>query len=202
MATEIPRKGIILLISGPAGSGKTTLCEKLIEEFDEIRRIVTATTRKPRKSETHGTDYYFLKESEFLKKMEEDAFYECARVHGRHYGTLKSEVHRQLESGYDVILNIDVQGAASFRKKAQADEFLADRLITVFIQPESLDVIRGRLLDRESDSNEEIERRLLSAKIEMEVADEFHYILPTSTREHDYRIISSIYLSEKHKVNL
>ncbi len=196
----IPRKGIILLISGPAGSGKTTLCDRLLENYDDLKRIVTATTRTPREGEVEGEDYYFLSDRDFLEKIENEEFYECALIHGRHYGTLKSEVHRQLESGHDIILNIDVQGAASFRKNAKEDNFLKERLITVFIYPESLNIIRERLRSRQQDSEEEIERRILTAKIELSQWRDYHYVLPTTTREKDFEIISSIYLAEKNKV--
>ena len=197
---SIPRKGIILIVCGPAGSGKTTLCDQLLEEFENLKRIITATTRQPREGEVHGRDFYFLEVPEFLKKIEAGDFYEHALVHGRHYGTLKSEVHRQLEAGFDIVLNIDVQGAASFRKLAEAEPTLASRLTTIFIQPESIEVLKERLAHRGSESDEEIERRMKSALMEMATARDWHYVIPTSTREHDYRLISSIYLAEKHKM--
>lgn len=190
----------MLLICGPAGSGKTTLCDRLLEEFAELKRIITATTRQPREGEIQGKDYYFFSEPEFLKKIEAGEFYEHALVHGRHYGTLKSEVHRVLDSGNDIILNIDVQGAASFRKIAEKEPLLASRLTTVFIQPESLDVIQERLHHRASDSEEEIQKRLKTARTELETAMDYHYVLPTSSKDNDYRLISSIYLAEKHRV--
>jgi guanylate kinase len=197
---SIPRKGIVLIVCGPAGSGKTTLCDRLLGEFSDLRRIITATTRQPRKGEVHGNDYYFFSESEFLEKIDASAFYEHALVHERHYGTLKSEVHRNLDSGHDIVLNIDVQGAASFRKIAEAEALLASRLVTIFIQPESIEVLLERLRHRASDSDEEIEKRLKTARTELKTAMDYHYVLPTSSKDHDYRIISSIYLAEKHRV--
>lgn len=197
---SIPRKGIVLIVCGPAGSGKTTLCDQLLEEFTDLKRIITATTRQPREGEVHGKDFYFLEVPEFLQKIEAGDFYEHALVHGRHYGTLKSEVHRQLQAGYDIVLNIDVQGAASFRRLAEQEPALASKLITVFIQPESIEVLKERLAHRGSDSTEEIERRMKSALIEMATAKDWHYVIPSSTRDHDYRLISSIYLAEKHKI--
>jgi guanylate kinase len=195
------RKGILLLISGPAGSGKTTLCDALLKEFKNLKRIVTATTRKPRKGEINGVHYHFLDREDFEAKIEEGAFYEYARVHGRLYGTLKSEVSKHLDSGNDVILNIDVQGAASFRECALKEPALAERLVTVFIQPDSLDTIRERLLARNSDDADEIEKRIGSAIDEIKTASKNDYILPTKSREHDYRLITSIYLAEKHRIN-
>jgi len=197
---SIPRKGIILIICGPAGSGKTTLCDQLLEHFPSLKRIITATTRNPRPGEQHGVDYFFFTNQEFEKKIEVGAFYEHALVHGRHYGTLKSEVHRQLDLGNDIILNIDVQGAASFRKNALTDQLLASRLVTVFIRPACIETIRERLRQRHTDSETEIERRISSAIAELETAEDHDYILPTGSREQDYQYISSIYLAEKLRV--
>ena len=197
---SIPRKGIVLIVCGPAGSGKTTLCDQLLQEFGDLKRVITATTRLPREGEVNGRDYHFFTVPEFLEKVEANAFYEHALVHGRHYGTLKSEVHRHTEAGNDILLNIDVQGAASFRKIAEEEPQLAARLVTVFIQPASIEVLKSRLAHRASDSPEEIDLRLRTALAEMETATDFHYVLPTTTRKHDYRMISSIYLAEKHKV--
>jgi guanylate kinase len=194
------RSGILLLICGPAGSGKTTLCDQLLEEFPNLHRIVTATTRPAREGEFDGVHYHFFSEDVFKQKLENDEFYEHATVHGRLYGTLKSEVHKHLSSGGDIILNIDVQGAASFRQSAKRETFLAERLVTVFIQPDSLETIRQRLLCRNSDDANEIEKRMQSAIDEMKTADENDYVMPTRSREQDYRLISSIYLAERHRI--
>lgn len=199
-AESIPRSGIILIISGPAGSGKTTLCDQLLEKFTNLRRIITATTRDPRPGEVDGHHYYFFQEAEFEQKIEEGAFYEHALVHGRHYGTLKSEVKRHQDSGHDIILNIDVQGAAAFRENAKTDSNLAAHMKTVFIRPDSVDTIRERLRQRQSDNDAEIERRLATALEELNTAEEHDYILPTGSREQDFQIISSIYLAEKYRV--
>ena len=196
----IPRTGTILIISGPAGVGKTTLCNQLMDNYPNLKRIITATTRDPRPGEVNGVDYYFHSNESFQEKIAEDAFYEHALVHGRHYGTLKSEVHRHLNSGNDVILNIDVQGAASFREKAKTDAFLASRMKTIFIRPDTVEILRERLQFRQSDSEKEIQRRMKSAIAELETAEEHDYIIPTGTREEDYQLISSIYLAEKHRV--
>ena len=195
-----PRTGIILIISGPAGSGKTTLCDQLLENFPNLARVITATTRDPRPGEVHGEHYYFFSNEEFEAKIAEDAFYEHALVHGRNYGTLKSEVKRHQNSGHDIILNIDVQGAAIIREKAKTDPELAAKLTTVFIRPDSVETIRNRLRGRQSDNDEEIERRVKTALEELETAEDHNYVMPTGSREQDYRIISSIYLAEKYRV--
>ncbi len=200
IAAAIPRNGIILILCGPAGSGKTTLCDQMLAQFGSLKRIITATTRKPRPGERHGEHYFFFTEADFKEHIEAGAFYEHAKVHGRHYGTLKSEVQAQLNAGNDILLNIDVQGAASFREHATHDPLLASRLRTIFIRPESVEVIRERLRERQSDSEAEIERRLQTALQELATAESHDYILPTSTRERDFELMRSIYLAEKHRV--
>ena len=171
-----------------------------MNHFPCIKRIITATTRDPRPGEIDGVHYYFLSNEAFEQKLAEDAFYEHALVHGRHYGTLKSEVHRHLMGGNDIILNIDVQGAAIVREKAKTDALMAARMKTIFIRPDSVDTIRARLKYRQSDSETEIERRLKTAIKELATAEQHDYILPSSTREQDFRLITSIYLAEKHRV--
>lgn len=199
-AASIPRNGIILILCGPAGSGKTTLCDQMLAHFSGLTRIITATTREPRPGEHHGEHYFFLSEPEFQQRIQAGAFYEYATVHGRLYGTLKSEVQAKLNAGHDILLNIDVQGAASFRKHAATDPLLGSRMRTVFIRPASIAVIRERLRERQSDSEAEIERRLQTARQELETAACHDYILPTSTRKHDFELMRSIYLAEKHRV--
>ena len=104
-------KGVLIVISGPSGAGKGTICKALLEKHKDIHLSVSATTREPRQGEVHGVNYYFLNKDEFLKKVEEDDFLEWAEVYGNCYGTPKSNVQELLDSGKDVILEIDIQGA-------------------------------------------------------------------------------------------
>jgi guanylate kinase len=187
---------LLLLISGPAGSGKTTLCDRLIEEFKPgLQRVITATTRSPRSGEIDGIDYHFLKEDEFLKRVRNGEFYEHAQVHSGYYGTLKSEIQNKLASQINLILNIDVQGASTFRNLAKNDPQLARQLKTLFVQPSSIDQIRQRLLRRGKDSADEIERRLITAETEMAEKDHFDHILQSASREEDYQNIRAFYLA-------
>jgi guanylate kinase len=189
--------GLLLVISGPAGSGKTTLCDRMLAAFPGIRRIVTATTRAPREGEVDGVDYHFLSMEAFEQGIRDGAFFEHALVHGRRYGTLMRAITEPMDSGFDLLLNIDVQGAASVRQLALANPLLRERFASIFIRPASLEVIRERLMFRSTDGNQEIERRIASAEVELKQADQFDYILPTRSRDEDFDAISSIYRAEK-----
>src|SRR5262245_60116255 len=122
---------IFLALSGPAGVGKTTLCDKLLGKFSGVKRVITATTRVQRPGEKEGVDYYYLSNEEFEKKIKQGALYEYARVHGRYYGILKEKIQIQFRQNVDLLINIDVQGAETLRAASMKDEELARRLVTV-----------------------------------------------------------------------
>lgn len=192
-----PLATVLLILSGPAGSGKTTLCDALTQEFAQLARVVTTTTRPPRAGEVEGRDYYFLARAAFEALRTEGGFFEWAEIHGNLYGTQKRHVLELLRQNRDGLLNIDVQGAASFRRAADEDPYLAERLVTVFIRPRSLEQLRERMVARGKDSPEVIERRLRTAAEELEHAGAFDHTLLTDTREADYAAIRNIYLSAK-----
>jgi guanylate kinase len=186
---------IILIISGPAGSGKTTLCERLLAEFPErVERVVTTTSRLPRPGERDGVDYHFLPAEAFEQRIQQGAFIEWAKVHGRYYGSQKDHVLEMLRSGRDLLLNIDVQGARSFLREPAITATLPGRLRTVFIKPASMQQIRERLQGRGADDEEEISRRLLTAAREIAVAGEFDHIIVSGTRDADYAALRALYL--------
>ena len=185
---------LILIICGPAGSGKTTLCERLRTEFPGLERLVTTTSRAPRPGETDGVDYHFLSADEFETGIERGAFIEWARVHGRYYGSRYEHLVAALAEGRDLLLNIDVQGARSFRKQQYRRPELAGRLHTVFIKPRSMEQLRRRLLARGSDDEEEIARRLRTAEEEIRLADEFDFVLVSGSREEDFNRLRAHYL--------
>ena len=138
------KSGILFILSGPAGCGKTTLCNRMIAELPQIKRVVTSTTRAPRKGEVDKSDYYFFDQKTFEKKINAGEFYEYAQVHGNLYGTLKSEVQEKLDSGCDLLLNIDVQGASQIRKTAQDESSIKGRVVTIFLVPSSIEVLGVR----------------------------------------------------------
>lgn len=192
---------LLLLISGPAGCGKTTLCDALLAQMPErLTRVVTATTRPPRQGEIDGTDYYFHDHPTFQQKIAQGAFYEHALIHGNHYGTLRQEITSKLAGTHDVLLNIDVQGAHAFRQAAQQDPHLARRMATVFVLPPNLDVLRQRMHQRGKDSPQVIECRLHTARQEIPQWRHYDYTIVTTTRQVDYDALHAIYHAEKLRV--
>ena len=188
-----------MIIAGPAGSGKSTLCERLIQDYSNIERVVTCTTRAPRPGEVDGEDYHFFSNEEFDRKVEEDAFLEWAKVHDNRYGNLKSTVQVKLEAHIDLVMNIDVQGVRNYKKAAESNELIRQRLVTVFVTPPSFDNLRQRLRLR-GDEEADIDRRMKTAAAEVSHWAEFDYAFVSESRDHDYEVIKSILLAEKRKV--
>jgi guanylate kinase len=193
---------LLLVIAGPAGTGKTTLCERIVRESPGMERVITATTRKPREGEVNGRDYYFLSDPEFDRLLVEDAFLEWARVHdqNRRYGTLRRVIAEKLSHNTDLCINIDVQGVISIRRAAAGDPLLAQRLVTVFVMPTDFDEIRARMLERGKDTPEEIERRIETARIEMREWPNYDYCIRSGTKEADFAVLRSIFVAEKNRV--
>ena len=165
------RKGLLLVISGPAGVGKGTINISLISRNSDIRMSVSATTRPPRPGEIDGVHYFFKTEEEFQKMIESGAFLEYMRVFNTHYyGTPKSFVEQELAEGRSVILEIDVQGAMRV-KAAYPDAVL------IFIAPPSMSELKSRLIHRGTESSEAIDRRFETAYQEMELVDRYDYVV-------------------------
>ena len=174
--------GQIVVISGPSGVGKTTVCDELLKN-PNFARVVTATTRPPRAGEVDGVDYIFLSKERFQKDIAEGAFLEHAEVFGNLYGTPRSSVNKFLEQGQSVLLNIDVQGAEILRQKNEVP------IKTIFVLPPSLRVLENRLRGRSTDSEEVIQRRLNEARVELAELHRYdHYVI----NEHINDAVSSI----------
>lgn len=189
---------VLLLVSGPAGSGKTTLCDRMTEAFPQnIRRVVTCTTRSPRGTEKNGVDYFFLSRDEFEQGVSAGDFLEYAQVHSNRYGTRHAQVREILDAERDVLLNLDVQGAETVRRVAQTDERLARALVSVFIMPPSVEELRSRLTGRGTDAPDEVERRMRVALDEMARWREYDYCLVSGSREADFERIKAIYFAAK-----
>jgi len=185
MTDAVSSTPLVVVVSAPSGAGKTTLCDNVRAALPSVSRVVTCTTRSPRDGELDGVDYYFLGEDEFLGRVEGGEFLENAVVHGNHYGVLKSELRAKLAEGSDVLLNIDVQGAATIREAAADDPVLSEALVTVFLCPASLGDLEQRLRGRGTDSDEIIAKRLAIARDEMDQAGKFDHTLTSQTREAD-----------------
>jgi len=188
---------LLLLISGPSGVGKTTVCDRLLAAAPSLSRAVTCTTRPPRQGERDGVHYHFLAEGAFQKKLEAGEFLEHAIVYGHSCGTLKSEVAARMRAGQDVLLNVDVQGAATVRSVAAQDAELGRSLVTVFLAPRSLEALEARLRGRGLDSEAVIQRRLAAAKQELARWREFDYLVISGTMDEDLRRMKLIYEAEK-----
>ncbi len=167
-------QGRLLIFSAPSGSGKSTIVQYLMQEHPEFRLAfsISATSRPPRGKELDGVEYFFLTPEEFRQKIENGEFLEYEEVYqDRFYGTLKSQVERQLEAGQNVVFDVDVKGGCNIK------QFYGDRALSIFIQPPSVDELRRRLVNRATDDAEQIERRLAKAEEEMSYAPRFDQIL-------------------------
>ena len=185
------RKGMLLVISGPSGTGKGTLIERLMKEDPTLVFSVSATTRAPRPGEIDGVHYHFVTNEQYDKLVAENAFVEYANVHGNRYGTLRSEVYERLERGENVVLDIDVQGAlnviASEKEK-----------VSIFILPPSMQELRSRLTGRGTETQEAVERRLHNAVWEISQKDKYEYKVINDDLETCLRTLQAIIEAEKH----
>ena len=188
---------LLILISAPSGGGKTTLCQQLLAAQPDMTRAITCTTRALRPGEKNGVDYYFLDPADFQRRVQAGEFVEHATVFGRSYGLLRSELLDKLRRGQDVLLNVDVQGAATIRDRALADPELKPALVTVFLTPPSIAVLEERLKKRASDAPEEIQKRLGIARKEIAQWENFDYLLISTTIPEDLRRMLAIVEAEK-----
>ena len=194
MTPDPVREGILCVVSGPSGSGKTTVC-RAATAVEPVYYTVSCTTRPQRPGEENGRDYYFLTDEEFVQRIGAGEFLEHACVHGRRYGTLKSEVLPALAAGQDVILDLDIQGAAQLRDCP--DEIICRALVDVFIMPSGMEELRARLAGRSSETEMELDLRLRNALAEMEHWREYQYTILSHTREADLSAFRSILSAER-----
>jgi guanylate kinase len=177
---------VLIVIAGPAGSGKSTLCERLVAESPGFSRVVTTTTRPPRPGEVDGVHYHFLSAPQFDRKVEAGEFLEWAWVHQKNrYGTLASSVIEPLGGGGSLVINIDVQGVDNFRKAAANNSLLARHMGTVFVDV-PMETLRARMVTRGQDSEDEIEHRLRTAERELLEAPKFDFKIASRSRDEDF----------------
>lgn len=195
--------GIVLVISGPAGVGKTTLCDRLLSNHKNcLTRVVTVTTRSPRKNEVNGVDYLFMSENEFQDHKDKGTFLEYAKIHGNWYGSLYSTVTEKLEENMDVLLNIDVQGMSYLKKMENKLAFLKGKVHTVFVKPSSINDLRERLNKRGQDTALNIEERLKAAEDEIKQCHRYDEIILSKTKSADYNFLDRFYISKSQIFNL
>ncbi len=189
-----------MILAGPTGIGKSTLCRRLVQTHQSVRRVVTATTRPPRQGEENGKDYYFLDRDEFQRRLDAGAFFESAVVHGHRYGTLKEEFLSGQGRQRDLIMNVDVQGVSAFQRAVRDDSGLKKKLVTIFLMPPSLAVIRHRLTGRGETDEAVMQKRLETAKGEMPLWSTCDFCLVSGTKDEDFERVEAIWKSEKLRV--
>ena len=192
---KIKKEGVLLVISSPSGTGKTTICKKLLEYDKNIHLSVSVTTRKKRKNEVEGVDYYFRSKKDFLTLKSENAFIENALVFENYYGTLKSEVLRQVDTGIDVLIDIDWQGTRQINKEMKGN------VIKIFLLPPSINELKKRLSIRNSDSMKEINFRMSKALKEIKHYDEYDYVLVNNNLDNTFQDIVKILEAERLKLS-
>jgi guanylate kinase len=193
-AAQISRRGILFVVSAPSGAGKSTLLNALRPTADFLYSV-SCTTRAPRAGEVDGEDYHFLSREDFVQRMEAGEFIEHAEVHGNFYGTPRANVLRNLEAGTDVLIDIDIQGAASIRRNGGPG--ISESLADVFIMPPSMDELRRRLVKRGTETEEQMALRLARAAIEMQAWREYRYTIITGSVEDDVRNFTAIMRAER-----
>jgi len=200
VTTAAAHPPVLLVLAGPAGSGKTTLCERMVAEVPGFERVVTTTTRAPRPGEVNGVHYHFFSPEEFDAKVAAGAFLEWAWVHKKNrYGTLASSVLDPLAAGRSVIINVDVQGVENFRNAAAANPLLAKRMGTVFINV-PIPELRVRLTGR-GESEAEIAHRMETAERELKEIGKFDFVVESHDREGDFQKLLAIWRQVQARVS-
>ena len=186
-------RGLLIVISGASGTGKGTVCKKLLNDLPEVSYSVSATTRTPRPGEVDGKEYYFLKVDEFKAWIAEEKFLEYAEVYGNFYGTPLNKIEERLNRGEDILLEIDVQGALNVKKKCPDG-------IYIFLLPPSLDELKRRIEGRGTENPESLSRRLKNAVAEIKIGLQYDYVVVNDTIDNAAAQIKSILAAERLKV--
>lgn len=189
------KKGLLIVISGPSGAGKGTICHKLLERNSNMRLSISMTTREKRGLEKEGEDYYFVSREEFEEKIKKGEFLEYALVHGnQYYGTPKDKVLESLKRGEDVILEIDIQGALKIKEWMPSGIF-------IFITPPSMKILMRRLMERNTESKEKILERFHRAYVEINEISKYNYVVMNDELEDALRKTEAIITAEKCRVD-
>jgi guanylate kinase len=187
---EKKSKGSLFVVSAPSGAGKTTLCRELVSSLPHLRFSVSYTTRQPRQGEVNDRDYTFINREDFRSMADRGGFIEWAEVHGELYGTSRERIEELMDSGNDLILDIDTQGAMQIKEKFAIGTY-------VFILPPSMEVLKQRLEQRMTDSTKEIEKRIKRAVVEIKTYPKYDYVIINDRLEDALREFEAIIISHR-----
>lgn len=187
-------KGLLIVVSGPSGAGKDTICQKLIKENSNIWMSVSMTTRKPRPLEKDGVDYFFVSSEEFENKINDNTFLEYASYNDNYYGTPKDKVEEKLNEGKDVILVIDINGAINIKK-------IIPSALFIFIMPPDMETLKNRLIGRKTESKDKVVKRFITAYNEINNYKKYNYVVVNDKVEDAVNKVKSIIQSEKCRVD-
>lgn len=199
MSRQLTRKGILFFLIGPAGSGKSTLCERLVAEFSQaLRYSISATTRSPRANEVQGKSYHFMTREDFVDRRAKGEFFEWEENHGNLYGTLQSSLLEGISSGKDLLFQIDIRGALNFKRQ------FPENAVTVFLLPPSFNALKIRLQGRGTNEQDELVRRFSTARQEYDLLlklygeiDGIDYVVVNNDRDVTYDQVRSILVAER-----
>ena len=188
------RKGLLMVVSGPSGTGKGTVCSELLAQAEDLAYSISATTRQPRAGEVDGKNYYFMDKADFEQKIAEGGFLEYANVYGNYYGTPLGKIEERLAKGEDILLEIDTQGALNVMKKCPDGLF-------IFLVPPSLAELELRIRGRGSETEESLQKRMGSACKEIEDGRKYSYVVVNDTVKHAVQRIMAIRAAEHCRVD-
>lgn len=187
-------KGLLIVVSGPSGAGKDTICQKLIKENSNIWMSVSMTTRKPRPLEKDGVDYFFVSKEDFFNKINDNTFLEYASYNDNYYGTPKDKVEEKLNEGKDVILVFDINGAINIKK-------IIPSALFIFIMPPDMETLKNRLIGRKTESKDKVVERFITAYNEVNNYKKYNYVVVNDKVEDAVNKVKSIIQSEKCRVD-
>lgn len=187
-----PERGTLIVVSAPSGAGKSSLVVRALKQLRRLRYSISYTTRPPRGPERHGVDYFFVTEADFIAMRERGEFIESASVHGFYYGTHRATIEQMLAEGNDVILDIDVQGAAQMRERMS-------EAVTIFVLPPSKKVLEARLRRRNLNAPDDLARRLANATSEVRLYERFDYVIINDDRDRAFGALKAIITAERRR---